>query len=59
MSDWSMDEYYEILGNIPDSIGNNFDLVEKKFENGAMGDKTELNKQLRKKWKDKLEKSTE
>jgi hypothetical protein len=44
MSDWSMDEYYEILGNIPDSIGNNFDLVEKKFEDGAMGDKTELNK---------------
>jgi hypothetical protein len=43
MSDWSTEEYYEILGNIPESIGNNFDLVEKKFEDNAMGDKTKLN----------------
>jgi hypothetical protein len=31
------------FGNIPESIGNNFDLVEKKFEDNAMGDKTKLN----------------
>jgi hypothetical protein len=43
MSDWSMEEYYDILGNIPDRIGVNSDLVEKKFEDGAMGDKTKLN----------------
>lgn len=43
MSDWSTEEYYEILGNIPESIGINFDLVEKKFEDGAMNDKTKLN----------------
>lgn len=40
MSDWSTEEYYEILGNIPESIGTNFDLVEKKFEDNAMADKT-------------------
>ena len=43
MSDWSMEEYYDILGNIPDSIGANYDLVEKKFEDGAMSDKTKSN----------------
>jgi len=42
MSDWSTEEYYEILGNIPESIGQNFDLVEKKFEDNATADKSKL-----------------
>ena len=40
MSDWSEKEYYDILGNIPDRIGENSDLVEKKFEDEAMSDNT-------------------